>query len=96
MCVFRYTDEIFKISRVHRGRPTSYTIRGHADDVIEGRFYSPNFSKTRIDDQTTARIEEVLRTRRRKGVREYLVKWSGLPAHFNRWIREDQLVPSDA
>lgn len=90
----RYTDEIFKISRVKRGRPTTYSIRGHDDQPIEGKFYSENFSKTRLDNETTARIEEVLKTRRRKGVREFFVKWVGMPAYLNRWIREDQLVPT--
>lgn len=74
-------------------RPTS--IRGEGDEPIEGKFYSANFSKTRLDDETTARIEKVLRTRKRKGVVEYFVKWVGRPAYLNRWIRQDQLVPTD-
>ena len=31
-------------------------------------------------------IEKVIKTRRRRGVREVFVKWLGYPDKFNQWI----------
>lgn len=55
-----------------------------------GRVYEPELSKTRIDEGTTYRIEEILAKRKRRGKEEILVKFIGFPDA--EWIGQEDLI----
>lgn len=87
-----FTDEIFTVRQVVAGRPTSYRIEDRNREEILGRFYAPNFSKTKDYGQVTHRIAKVYKERTRAGRREFQVSFVGHPASERSWIGEDQLV----
>ena len=69
----RFTDEIFKIKHVIKGKPNYYTIEDHKREPILGRLYEEELTKTRLDENTTYRIERILK----KGRGKALVKFIG-------------------
>lgn len=85
-----YSDEIFLVDSTNKGDPNYYTLKDHKGEPIEGRFYPQEFSKTRLDEDTTYRIEKVLRKRTRNGVKEIYVKFKGYPDL--QWIKESSIV----
>ena len=83
-----YTDEIFTIVKTsrHPNDITLYTIKDRSHLVIDGQFYEQELSKVIVDENPRYHyIEQVLRTRKRKGVEEYLIRWAGFPAAFDSW-----------
>ena len=44
------------------------------------------------DDSSVYKIEKILKTRVRKGQKEYLVKWLGYPSEQNSWVPESDMV----
>jgi hypothetical protein len=85
-----YTDELFRITKVNPTNPPSYRIEDLEGNKISGIFYAPDLVKTTLD--TTHRIAEVLRTRKRKGVVEHFVRWVGYSDKYNSWIKDSDLV----
>lgn len=79
-----YTDELFKIVRVNPSRPRTFVLEDLKGEPIAGRFYEEELSLA--DPDTMYRIEKILRTRRRNGRLESLVKWTGFPASSNSWV----------
>ncbi|KAL3070243.1 hypothetical protein niasHS_015574 [Heterodera schachtii] len=80
-----FTDELFRISKVNPTDPTSYRIRDQDGEDIKGIFYEQELVKTVAE--TTHRAE-VLKTRRRKGVKEHFVSVEHLRLTLNNLITE--------
>ena len=79
----RWTEEVFKISRIQLIIPVAYKISDYNGDEIQGSLYEQKLQKT---TQGTFRIETVLK---RQGDK-FLVKWMGYPKSFNSWIDTKQ------
>lgn len=81
-----WTIEIFKIKEVHNTSPTTYSLIDLMDEDIEGKFYNEELQKVpKKVMEESFRVESVIKTRKRKGVEEGLVKWLGYPEKFNTW-----------
>jgi hypothetical protein len=85
-----FTDELFKIIKVSLTDPPSYRIADLEDNKIESVFYEQELVLTTKD--TTYRIAEVIKTRKRKGIKELFVRWVGYSEKHNSWIKESDLV----
>ena len=48
------------------------------------------------DDSSVSKIEKMLKTRVKKGQKEYLVKWLGYPSEQNSWVPESDMVTPDS
>ena len=48
------------------------------------------------DEEGQYVVEKILQTRKRKGVRQYLVKWQGWPEEFNQWESEEHVEECEA
>ena len=70
-----------------RGIPL-YKIEDMNGQSIDGTFYSGELQKVNIDKEKMWKVEKVIKTRKRKGVKEYYVKWLGFPDSFNSWVTE--------
>ena len=81
----RWTEEVFKISKIQLTIPVTYEITDYNGEEIQGSFYERELQKT---SQSTFRIEKVLK---RQGVKS-LVKWIGYPKSFNSWIYTKTMV----
>uniref|UniRef100_A0A1I7TZ69 Integrase catalytic domain-containing protein n=1 Tax=Caenorhabditis tropicalis TaxID=1561998 RepID=A0A1I7TZ69_9PELO len=83
-----WSTEIFKITQVHPGEVTTYSIKDLADEEIKGKFYEEEL--TLFDNvKEEYKIEKILRRRTKNGVKEIFVKWYGYPEKFNSWISDN-------
>ena len=89
----RWSNEIFTIAdrKKNQGIPM-YQLKDYDNELIEGYFYEPELQKAYIGDEVVYKVEKVLKTRKRKGITEVLVKWKGWPDKFNSWINKKDLT----
>ncbi|EGT60159.1 hypothetical protein CAEBREN_20145 [Caenorhabditis brenneri] len=87
-----WSTEIFKITKVHPGEVTTYSIRDLADEEIKGKFYEEELTLFN-NVKEEYKIENILKSRKRNGVKEIFVKWYGYPEKFNSWIAEEANKP---
>ena len=88
----KWTNEIFTISQKYLNQGKAmYHVKDLLGEPITGGFFQPELQKVIIDDDTTYKIEKVIRKRKRNGRTEYLVKWWGWPSKFNSYVPESDL-----
>ena len=88
-----WTEEIFTVTEVIDTKPRTYKLEDYGHEKIEGSFYEKEIQRV-VKTDDVFKIEKVLSTRKRKGVKEYFVKWKGYPEKFNSWIGESDLTTS--
>ena len=66
-----------------------------AGDTIKGKFYESEIQKVDKSDEDYFDVENILKTRRRGGRIEYLVKWLGYPSKFNSWTNTPSYSQND-
>ena len=89
----KYTRELFHISsRKRRGPLNVYTVRDLNKEEIEGTFYQAELQAVTVDLSGEFDMEKVLRTRKVKGKKEYLVRWANYPPSFDSWVSEEDLA----
>ena len=79
----RWTLEHFVVDK--RGTKEGikyYTLKYTLAEPVQGTFYESELSKVSVDQNTTYRVEKVLRKRRNEG----LDKWMGWPSKLYSWI----------
>jgi len=81
-----WTRELFRVTAVHSTDPITYSICDLSDEPIKGRFYDPELQKVKSDE--VFKIEKILKTRKKGGKTEYLVRWLGYPPKFDSWVSE--------
>jgi len=84
-----WTKEIFKVSRVYRGRKVhEYRIEDLDSEEIQGKFLEKELQEVKPAESQTFKVEKVIR-KNIKG--EVLVQWEGFPAKFQSWIPKKDL-----
>ena len=86
-----WTEEIFTIHKCIPRQPPVYKIHDYHGSIIDGTFYAEELQKVYKDDEVY-KVEDVIKTRKRKGKNEYLVKWVGYPSEFNSWVSDLQPI----
>ena len=71
----RWTEEIFKITKILNTNPITYKVTDLNGEEIKGTFYEPELQKT---NPKVYRIEKVIK----KGKKESFVKWRGYNDNF--------------
>jgi Integrase core domain/Chromo (CHRromatin Organisation MOdifier) domain len=82
----RWSEEIFVIRDRLQTVPVTYALEDLAGEPIKGKFYEQEVQKVLKTDDETFDVERIVRTRKRAGKVEYLVKWRGYPEKFNSWV----------
>lgn len=90
----QFTGEVFKVrSRIrHEGIPI-YRLYDYAGESVKGHFYEGELTAFTFDPNALFKIEKVLGTRVRNGIRESLVKYQSWPKRYNEWIRSSDIKP---
>ena len=86
-----WTEEIFTVTEALHTFPVTYRLKDYGDEELLGGFYENELQPVTKTDEVY-KIEKILKTRRRGGIKEYFVKWRGYPEKFISWIAEDDLV----
>ena len=87
-----FTGEVFHVTErmMKQGIPV-YTLKDYNNGPILGYFYEGEMQKAFVNEDTVYKIENILKSRKRRGRKEVLVKWLGWPSKFNSWILESQV-----
>lgn len=82
----KWTTEIFKISdRYLKENIPQYKVVDLLNGEIVGSFYQWELQKVDKDFDFWS-VESILKSRMKKGKKEYLIKWSGYADKFNSWV----------
>ncbi len=90
----RWTTEIFRVSsRMRRGPYNIFKISDLNGSEILGTFYSRELELITVDLTGSFVIDHVIRTKKSRGVKMYLVRWRGYGPKFDSWISEKDFTP---
>jgi hypothetical protein len=63
-----------------------YRLKDYAGEIVSGTFYQNQLKKAY--EQAIYLVEKVLRTKKRGGQKQYLVRWRGWAPKYDTWIDE--------
>jgi hypothetical protein len=81
-----WSEELFVVNVRHPTEPITYGISDLSGEDIKGKFYELELQKVSKRDDEVFVVEKILKTRKRNGKVEYLVKWRSYPDKFNSWV----------
>jgi len=81
-----WSEEIFVVDSRMPTKPVTYKLKDLGGDSIKGTFYNDELQMVSKPDDALFDIERIVKTRKRAGKVEYLVKWRGYPEKFNSWV----------
>lgn len=86
----RWSRELFVVNqRFMSDNIPQYRLKDYAGELVKGTFYEHQLKKA--CEQTTYLVEKVLRTRKRRGHKQLLVRWRGWPAKYDSWVGEEDV-----
>ena len=85
----RWTWEVFNVSKVKKTYPVTYGLSDYKGEEIQGSFYKSELQL--VDKSDNIWPSKVIKTRRRGGRTEHLVKFLGYPDEANTWIPHQEL-----
>ena len=87
----RWSRELFVVNErfISDGIP-QYRLKDYAGEVISGTFYENQLKKAY--EQYRYLVETVLRTSKRGGKKQLLVRWRGWPSKYDSWIEETDAI----
>ena len=83
-----YSGEVFVISkRYHRGILSIYRLNDLQNEDIRGTFYESELQKVDYDENTSFKIDKIIKTKGKGLNKQLLVNWKHYPNRFNSWIK---------
>jgi hypothetical protein len=90
----RWSTEVFRVQgRQRRGAFNVYTLQDLQEETVLGTWYEKELQGVTVDLSGSFTVQEVLRSRKVRGKKQYLVSWVGYPSKFNSWISDDDFTP---
>jgi hypothetical protein len=85
-----WTYELFTVAEVLNKDPIVYRIKDDDGEVLQGTFYSNELLKSEQKDDIKL-VEDVLKHRTYRGVKQSFVKYLGYSEKHNEWINDSDL-----
>ena len=82
--------EVFTVSRIVPSYPKQYEISDFTGEPLKGSFYKNELQLVDKSDNIWP-IEKIIRSRKKRGQTEYLVKFQGYPDSANSWVPHSDL-----
>lgn len=82
-----WSKEVFVVRDRHPTDPPTYSIADYSREQVKGKFYAEELQRVKRDP-SLFEVEKVLRTRTRKGKKEYLVRWMGYGPKHDTWVED--------
>ena len=82
-----WSKEVFVVRSRHPTDPPTYSLRDYSGEDIKGKFYAEELQRVK-KDPAVFEVEKVVRTRTRKGKKEYLVRWMGYGPKHDSWVED--------
>lgn len=81
-----WSEEIFTISARKARRIPVYRVKDFNGDELQGTFYQHELQKVSKANGELYSVQKVLKTRKRKGKKQYFVRWKGYGEEFDSWV----------
>ena len=89
----KWTHELYTVvDRSAQRGVAQYRIKSFKNEIVDGRFYHEELERVKVDENTTYKVQDIEKSRKRRGKLEYYVKWLGWPKDYNTWIPSENLV----
>jgi len=88
-----FSTEIFRISKVIPSTTMPvYELEDLNNQTIDGSFYQEKLTPVVVTKQTQFKIDKILSTRVRRGIKEHMVRWLGYGPEFDSWVKASDIV----
>jgi hypothetical protein len=71
----------------------TYTLRDALNEQLKGAFYEEELTRFNIPPNFQWRVERTIKSRRKYGRVEHLIKWVDFPPRYNSWVQAQDLFP---
>ena len=83
----QFSGEVFTIrARKYSDNVAVYYLDDFGGETVDGPFYTSELTPVKFDPDAFFKIEKVIKTRTRAGVKESLVKYQSWPSKYNQWL----------
>jgi hypothetical protein len=87
-----FSTEIFRVVKVIPRVPQPvYELSDLQNRRIEEQFYNYELVKVAVTPETKFRIDKIVHTRNKNGIKQHLVKWKGYDNTFNSWVNAREI-----
>lgn len=87
-----WTFEVFKIDKINKTVPVTYTVVEFNGSPVTGSFYKEELQKINKDKDIWS-VEKIIKKRKlRDGSVELRVKWLGFDNSYNSWVKQSDVV----
>ena len=89
-----FSEEQYTIHKVNDRLPIpTYTLKDYHNEIIEGNFMENQLTSIKKENKDTIySVEKIIKTRTRKGKKEYLIKWLNYSNKFNSWEPAENFI----
>ena len=87
-----WTHELFIITdRNSQQGIAQYSVKGWDNQPVQGRFFTEELEKVRVNQNTTYMIEKVIKKKKINGKEGFIVRWLGWPARYDSWVSKTDI-----
>lgn len=90
---WNFSEEIYKVVQVIPHQLPLYRLEDLDQDEVEGTFYEQELQK--VEKPDTYKIAYIVRSRRKRGILEHLVRWRGYTEKSDSWVLDSDINRKD-